>query len=146
MFEAISHPLRIDILMELSKSPRGFADLKRALNISSSGLLDFHLKKMEAIIMTNAEGLYTLNDRGWSAVLAVNVVSRYGWRRQSFLVVVGAYIVMNVYTFFMFPSMFLWILLYSSIWTGFYVYWRFIKRRVFVRHRNGEGKKLGGKQ
>ncbi|MHA2140905.1 MAG: hypothetical protein ACXADC_12320 [Candidatus Thorarchaeota archaeon] len=53
-FEAISHPMRGGFLRELAKGPRGFVDLKRKLKISSSGLLDFHLKKMASIV-TNYE-------------------------------------------------------------------------------------------
>ena len=40
LFDAISHPLRIEILKELSKRPRRFAEIKRELKIGSSGLLE----------------------------------------------------------------------------------------------------------
>ena len=55
LFDAISHPLRIEILKELSKRPRRFAEIKRELKIGSSGLLDFHLKKLDDLIMINLE-------------------------------------------------------------------------------------------
>lgn len=48
VFEAISHPLRIEILKLLARGPKRFADIKRELNIGSSGLLDFHLKSLAA--------------------------------------------------------------------------------------------------
>ena len=38
LFEAVSHPLRIEIVKALAEKPLRFADLKRALKISSSGL------------------------------------------------------------------------------------------------------------
>lgn len=63
-FEAVSHPLRIEILKLLAKNPRKFADIKRKLNIESSGLLDFHLKKLEALLSINNEGCYVLNEKG----------------------------------------------------------------------------------
>ncbi|MGQ9597080.1 MAG: winged helix-turn-helix domain-containing protein [Thermoproteota archaeon] len=47
-FDAISHPLRIKILKALAKTPLGFSELKRAVNVNSSGTLDFHLKKMKS--------------------------------------------------------------------------------------------------
>ena len=31
VFDAISHPMRVEILREFVKDPRGFADLKRKL-------------------------------------------------------------------------------------------------------------------
>ena len=77
VFEAISHPMRIAILKELAKKPTRFADLKRKLRIKSSGLLDFHLKKMESVVTTDKDGLYTLNARGFAALRAVYIVSNY---------------------------------------------------------------------
>ena len=53
LFEAVSHPLRIEIVKALAEKPLRFADLKRNLRISSSGLLDFHLKKLDDLIFTN---------------------------------------------------------------------------------------------
>ena len=53
LFDVISHPLRIEIIKALAEKPLRFADLKRDLRISSSGLLDFYLKKMNDLIVTN---------------------------------------------------------------------------------------------
>ncbi|MHA2602146.1 MAG: ArsR/SmtB family transcription factor [Candidatus Thorarchaeota archaeon SMTZ1-83] len=140
VFDAISHPMRVEILRELAKGPRGFADLKRKLKIDSSGLLDFHLKKMSSIVTTNAEGLYVLNDRGFAAVQAIDVVSRYGWQRRAYFINMGMYIVMNVYLFLTIQH---WaILIVFGVWTAwivFYSYWTFIKRRVRLRD-NGQSK------
>lgn len=44
LFEAISHPLRIEIIKLLAEGPKRFADIKRELGIKSGGLLDFHLR------------------------------------------------------------------------------------------------------
>lgn len=47
-----------------------FADLKRKVNIDSSGQLDFHLKKMDTLITTNEEAHYYLQsfqeERTWT--------------------------------------------------------------------------------
>ena len=58
LFDAISHPIRIDMIKLLSENPLRFADLKRKLKISSSGLLDFHLKKLDDLVVVNKEGCY----------------------------------------------------------------------------------------
>jgi len=47
LFDAVSHPLRVEIVKVLAERPLRFADLKRYLKITSSGLLDFHLKKLD---------------------------------------------------------------------------------------------------
>ncbi|MCQ5373534.1 MAG: winged helix-turn-helix domain-containing protein [Candidatus Methanomethylicia archaeon] len=61
VFEAVSHPLRVKIIEVLAKGPMRFADLKRELRIDSSGLLDFHLRKLDDLVSINNEGLYVLN-------------------------------------------------------------------------------------
>ena len=99
VFEAISHPTRISILKELEKRPTRFADLKRNLKIKSSGRLDVHLKKMEAVITTDSDGLYTLNHRGYAALRAVHVVSNYGWQRRSWIINVVMLGAINIYLF-----------------------------------------------
>jgi len=58
LFEALGHPTRIKILGLLAESPMGFADLKKALGIDSSGLLQFHLGKLNTLVKTAAEGQY----------------------------------------------------------------------------------------
>ena len=63
MFEAVSHPLRVEIIKLLAKGPRRFADIKRELRIDSRGLLDFHLKKLDDLISINDEGFYVLNEK-----------------------------------------------------------------------------------
>ncbi len=136
VFDAISHPIRIDILKALAKKPMGFADLKRKLRISSSGLLDFHLKKMGTIVTTNQEGLYALNQTGFAALYAVEVVSRTGRQKRSLYINVFAYIVMNAYVWFTIPEFFLILLIPTSAWIIFYSYWSFVKRGVRLSEDN----------
>lgn len=77
LFEAVSHPLRIEIVKALAEKPLRFADLKRNLRISSSGLLGFHLKKLDDLITTNDEGYYSLTDRGFAALTTVESAAGY---------------------------------------------------------------------
>jgi len=136
VFEAISHPLRIDILRALARKPMGFADLKRKLRISSSGLLDFHLKKMATIVTTNEDGFYSLNQTGFAALYAVEVVSRKGSLRRSLYINLLVYIVMNTYVWFTMPEYFVILLVPTSAWIVFYAYWSFVKRGVRLRADN----------
>jgi hypothetical protein len=143
VFEAISHPLRIDILKILSRKPTGFADLKRELRITSSGLLDFHLKKMAPIVERDSNGLYTLNQAGFAALYAVNVVSRKGWQRRALFSNLGVYVVMNVYMWFAIPEFFLLVLIPTTAWILFYTYWSIVKRRVHLRGRENKDVEIG---
>ena len=138
VFGAISHHLRIKILKELAKKPTRFADLKRKLKIESSGLLDFHLKKMSSIITTNSEGLYTLNARGYAALIAVRVVARHGWQRRAFVVNIGFCIVLFSWILAMLAAgvsieYFIFVFTFIVLWMIFYTYWTFIKRRAYLR-------------
>ena len=136
VFEAISHPLRISILRTLAKKPTRFADLKRDLKIKSGGLLDFHLKKMEAVTTTDRDGLYTLNDRGFAALRAVHVVSNYGWQRRSWIINVIMLSLINIFLLFSMPEYYLFIAIPTIGWIVFYSYWTFVKRRVRLRNNN----------
>lgn len=137
VFEAISHPKRIEILRLLARQPTRFADMKRKLRIKSSGLLDFHLKKMMTIISTNPDGLYSLNRRGFAALQAVDVVSRYGWQRRAYLFNVIIFLIMNGYFILTNPFWFLVFIPWST-WIVFYSYWTFIKRGVRLRQKDDD--------
>lgn len=63
-FEALSHPLRIEILKLLAKVLEGSLISRGSLIIESSGLLDFHLKKLDNLVSVNDEGCYVLNEKG----------------------------------------------------------------------------------
>ena len=75
LFEAISHPIRIKILKLLEKKPLGFSDLKRSLNISSSGNLTHHLNKLINLIKKNSQGNYTITNQGYEALLTIKFIN-----------------------------------------------------------------------
>lgn len=142
VFEAISHPMRISILKVLAEKPTRFADLKRKLRIKSSGLLDFHLKKMQAVVTTDKDGLYTLNDRGFAALRAVSIVSNYGWQRRSWIINVVMLGIINIFLFFTVPEFYLLVAIPTIGWIVFYSYWTFVKRRVRLRNNGIEPEDL----
>jgi DNA-binding transcriptional ArsR family regulator len=144
VFEAISHPMRIAILKELAKEPIRFADLKRRLRIKSSGLLDFHLKKMELVITTDRDGLYALNDRGFAALRAVNIVSNYGWQRRSWAINVIMLGSINIFFFFTAPELYIFVAIPTLSWILFYSYWTFVKRRVRLIGNSVDTESVGG--
>ena len=74
LFEKIAHPTRIRILKTLESSPMSFGRLKLQLGISSSGNLDFHLKKLEGLIVLGPDGNYALSDEGTEALVAVRII------------------------------------------------------------------------
>ncbi len=142
VFEAISHPMRIAILKELAKKPTRFADLKRKLKIKSSGLLDFHLKKMDAVVTTDKDGIYTLNARGFAALHAVNVVSNYGWQRRSLIINIAMLGSINIYFFFTAPQFYLFTAIPTIGWIVFYSYWTLVKRGVRLRNNSNSSKEM----
>lgn len=128
IFEAISHPIRIEILKTLAEKPLGFADLKRKLNIKSSGKLDFHLKKLENLITINKEGKYILTEKGYAALNAIKVINRYEWQKRALYVNIIAYIALNTYFAVTRTATWLKIILpITTAWIIFYTYWT--KRR-----------------
>jgi hypothetical protein len=52
----------------------GFADLKKRVNIESSGHLQHHLTKLDGLIKTDVNGKYCLSDQGKDALLVVQTV------------------------------------------------------------------------
>ncbi|HDD63868.1 MAG TPA: ArsR family transcriptional regulator [Thermoprotei archaeon] len=133
LFDAISHPLRIKILEELSRKPMGFAELKRKLGITSSGKLDFHLKKLNGLVTVNSYGKYTLTSRGYAALQAVNVAKRYGWQKRAFYFNIIAILLLNLYFAAVNPWMWLIVALpISSAWIIFYSYWSIVRRKIFL--------------
>jgi hypothetical protein len=133
VFEAISHPMRIAILREVAKRPIRFADLKRNLRIKSGGQLDFHLKKMQSVITTDEDGLYTINARGYAALRAVHVVSNYGWQKRSWFMNILMMTFLNVYFLFAAFDYYLFAAIPTIGWAIFYSYWTFVKRGVRFR-------------
>ena len=143
LFEAVSHPIRIEIIKVLADKALRFADLKRHLKISSSGLLDFHLKKLNDLITTNDEGNYTLTEKGFAALQAVETTSKYYWlraaHRRSYILAVIVSILLNVYILWIVSNLndyTLWFavaLPATLVWMIFYSYWTFVKRRIRFR-------------
>jgi hypothetical protein len=51
----------------------GFSDLKRSTGIESSGLVSFHLRKLEQLVVLTREGVYALTDQGKEALRMVSI-------------------------------------------------------------------------
>jgi DNA-binding transcriptional ArsR family regulator len=75
LFEAIGHPTRIKILQVLDDEPMGFADLKRAVGVESSGNMSFHLTKLRDLVKTAPDGNYVLTDDGREALWSVGNIT-----------------------------------------------------------------------
>jgi len=143
MFEAVSHPIRIDIVQILAEKPLGFADLKRELKISSSGLLDFHLKKLDELITINKEGRYSLTEKGFAALTTVEGAAGYyrlrSAQKRSFFLALVVIVLVNIGTLwvaFQIENYVIWyaiVLPITLAWVIFYSYWTLVKRRIRLR-------------
>ena len=136
LFEAVSHPLRVEIVKVLAKGPRRFADIKRELRIKSSGLLDFHLKKLDNLVSINKDGLYVLNEKGFAALQAVEAISKYGWQRRAFYFNLLFLIIVNIYVMLTMAEWLPFTLVVTAAWMIFYGYWTFVKRHVSLKPRS----------
>ena len=138
LFDAISHPLRIEILKELSKRPRRFAEIKRALKIESSGLLDFHLKKLNDLITINKDGLYALTEKGFAALQAVEAANKYGWQKRSFYLNLMVFMLVNAYCLLtdLSHTIYYWMIVLplTTAWIILYSFWTFVKRRIRLKN------------
>ena len=74
VFDALGHPTRIIILKALNEGAMGFGELKKRVNIESSGHLQHHLSKLDGLIKTDVNGKYCLSDQGKDALLAMQTV------------------------------------------------------------------------
>ncbi len=138
-FEAIAHPLRINILKLLAKKPMSFSELKRKLGIKSSGKLDFHLKKLRGLVTLNDEGKYTLTKDGYAALQAIITIKKYGWQKRAYIINVVAYVTAVAFTTSKIllegaKSIYLAILALITLWFIFYSYWSIVKRRILKMH------------
>ena len=77
LFDALSHQARIRILKALSEGPLSFAELKRSLNIESSGHIKHHLDKLDDLIKTDDYGKYCITDKGKDALLTMQPIEKY---------------------------------------------------------------------
>jgi hypothetical protein len=123
----------VEIIKVLAKGPRRFADIKRELRIESSGLLDFHLKKLDDLISINEEGLYVLNEKGFAALQAVEALSEYGWQKRAFYINLLFFTVINFYVMLTMVEWLPFMLAISAAWMMFYSYWTFIRRHVSLK-------------
>ena len=143
LFEAISHPIRIDIVKVLAEKPLRFADLKRKLKVSSSGLLDFHLKKLDDLITVNKDGCYCLTDKGYAALTTVEGAAGYyklrSAHKRSYFLNLIVCVLVNIGTFWVASGIDNYLLWYAVVlpitlsWMIFYTYWTFVKRRIRLR-------------
>ena len=85
LFEALGHETRIRILQTLSESPASFCELKRRVNIESSGNLSFHLGKLGDMVKTGSSGDYSLTDEGKEALRVIDTSIQCGTSRNFLL-------------------------------------------------------------
>lgn len=78
LFEALGHPLRINILESLSETILGFSELKKRVEIESSGHLQFHLSKLNGLVKITPEGNYKLTDDGKEALRILRTMKKAG--------------------------------------------------------------------
>jgi DNA-binding HxlR family transcriptional regulator len=140
LFEAISHGTRIRTLFLLRDHPLGFSELKHELGIKSSGNLQHHLGKMEALVSLNGEGLYALTEQGKESIMAIQAVRRTQNRGKSDRVIIALVYAFSMYIGFM-NSPFLFgtvnaltplLSLWMAIFMGIFVYfaWPWIYRHA----------------
>jgi len=75
--DALGHQTRIKILRTLSEGPLGFSELKRSLDIDSSGHLNHHLEKLGDLIGKDDYGKYCISDKGKDALLTMQPLEKY---------------------------------------------------------------------
>ncbi|MGB9959127.1 MAG: winged helix-turn-helix domain-containing protein [Candidatus Bathyarchaeales archaeon] len=76
IFDSLAHPTRIGILKALQKENLTFADLKRKMQIESSGHLQHHLSKLGTLIKTDEFGRYCLSELGKDALFVIQTAER----------------------------------------------------------------------
>lgn len=77
-FAALSSPLRVDILRELSAQQRqlggdslGFADLRRRVDVEDSGRFRYHLKQLQDTFVQKTDAGYRLTHAGHRVIAAI---------------------------------------------------------------------------
>jgi len=51
IFNLLKHPLRREILRQLSKNSQTYSQLLRKLNVKESSFLNYHLRKMDGLLI-----------------------------------------------------------------------------------------------
>ena len=67
IFSALKHPIRRKILRMLEMAPATYTEIMNALGIET-GLLNYHLESLSALLAKNDEGRYHLSDFGEAAL------------------------------------------------------------------------------
>jgi len=67
IFSALKHPIRRKILRMLGAEPATYTEMMGALGIET-GLLNYHLESLSALLAKNEEGRYRLSDFGEAAM------------------------------------------------------------------------------
>ena len=67
IFSALKHPIRRKILKMLEMAPATYTEMMNALGIET-GLLNYHLENLSALLAKNDEGRYHLSDFGEAAL------------------------------------------------------------------------------
>ncbi len=67
IFSALKHPIRRKILRMLEMTPATYTEMMKALGIET-GLLNYHLESLSALLAKNDEGRYHLSDFGEAAL------------------------------------------------------------------------------
>jgi DNA-binding transcriptional ArsR family regulator len=68
IFQALSHPLRVKMLIFIDGNELTFSSLKQRMGMESSGQLQHHLRKLSGLVVVKANGNYGLTDAGRSAL------------------------------------------------------------------------------
>jgi len=65
IFKLLKHPLRREILKQLSKGPQAYSQILKNLNIQESSILNYHLREMDVLLIKkDVNGKYKLNEVG----------------------------------------------------------------------------------
>jgi len=67
IFSALKHPIRRKILRMLEEAPATYTEMMNALGVET-GLLNYHLESLSALLAKNNEGRYRLSDFGKAAL------------------------------------------------------------------------------
>ena len=73
-----------------------------------------------------------MTEKGFAALQAVEILSKYGWQKRAFYMNLLACIAINVYAFLVNKDWFPIVLVVTAAWMTFYGYWTFIKRHIFL--------------
>jgi DNA-binding transcriptional ArsR family regulator len=68
IFQALSHPLRVKMLVNIEGNELTFSSLKQSMGMESSGQLQHHLQKLSGLVVVKANGSYGLTDAGRRAL------------------------------------------------------------------------------